>query len=95
MNFLEIGDFSPEQIHRVFRRVDRIRLEAMPMSGLNVLALFPATSLRTRTTFELGIAQLGGRSVLFPPESRWFVGYRFKSGLLAVQQAIMLECLGL
>lgn len=68
MNFLEIGDFSETQVLRVFARAGSIESEPSLLRDRNVWMLFPESSIRTRTTFELGIAQLGGRGVLFPPE---------------------------
>lgn len=68
MHFLELPGLPPDALTRIFRRADSPLPEA-PLKGKRVLAIFPETSLRTRTTFELGIRQLGGEVVRFPPET--------------------------
>ncbi|MCI9492979.1 MAG: hypothetical protein HFH42_07630 [Lachnospiraceae bacterium] len=36
------------------------------LSGKSVIMYFPASSIRTRVTFEKGIYLLGGQPILFP-----------------------------
>lgn len=39
------------------------------LRGKSVVLFFPASSIRTRITFEKGIAQLGGQPILFPSDA--------------------------
>jgi ornithine carbamoyltransferase len=39
------------------------------LTGKTVVMFFPNSSLRTRVTFEKGVHLLGGKTILFPPET--------------------------
>ncbi|MEZ3471385.1 MAG: hypothetical protein K1W27_00805 [Lachnospiraceae bacterium] len=39
------------------------------LEGKTVVLFFPESSIRTRVTFEKGIHELGGNTILFPPEA--------------------------
>lgn len=39
------------------------------LEGKTVVLFFPESSIRTRVTFEKGIQELGGKTILFPPEA--------------------------
>lgn len=39
------------------------------MQGKTIVLFFPETSIRTRITFEKGIWELGGNTILFPPSA--------------------------
>lgn len=39
------------------------------LEGKTVILFFPESSIRTRGTFEKGIQELGGRTILFPPSA--------------------------
>jgi ornithine carbamoyltransferase len=56
-------------VERIFRRAEDLQPSHRPLEGRSILALFPETSIRTRITFELGVSQLGGHVVRFPPET--------------------------
>jgi len=68
MHLLDLASLTQESVNRIFRRADSLESRPAPMQGKSVLVLFPETSVRTRITFELGIAQLGGTLVRFPPD---------------------------
>ncbi len=68
-HLLELSGLSKTWVERVFQRATGLQASQKPLEGRSVLALFPDTSIRTRITFELGVSQLGGNVVRFPPET--------------------------
>ena len=69
MNLLKITDLSEKQVLEIFDIADKLRYGAKgaELSGKTAILFFPESSIRTRITFEKGIADLGGRSINFPP----------------------------
>ena len=68
--FLE--DFSKEEIYEIFKRADKFVENDYiwePLQGKTVVLFFPESSIRTRVTFEKGIQELGGKTILFPPSA--------------------------
>lgn len=70
-DFLEVTDFSTEEINEVFQlaldmKADR-RKYAEALKGEALALIFEKPSLRTRTTFDIGIQQLGGYSLYLSP----------------------------
>lgn len=100
-----LNDLSKKQIYEIYKMADRlVNKEATEglLSGRTIVLFFPESSIRTRVTFEKGIKELGGTTILFPPSaldkkeriedvinSDYFVGYEFKKYLVEVQQAII------
>ncbi len=71
-NLIYINDFSKEEINEIFRITDNFTEGAGQkkiLEGKTVVLFFPESSIRTRVTFEKGIADLGGKTVLFPPSA--------------------------
>lgn len=67
-----IDDFSKEEIYEIFKLADEFAddvSQVKPLEGKTVVLFFPESSLRTRVTFEKGIQELGGKTILFPPEA--------------------------
>lgn len=67
-----IDDFSKEEIYEIFKLTDKFAddvSQVKPLEGKTVVLFFPESSIRTRVTFEKGIQELGGKTILFPPES--------------------------
>jgi len=72
-NFLTLLDLTPEQLEGLVRRA--IELKAMNRAGEHfepfrhrVLAMvFEKSSTRTRMSFEVGMAQLGGHAIFLSP----------------------------
>jgi ornithine carbamoyltransferase len=65
-DFLAIPDFSTEEIKEVFQLaldMKRKKIFPKPLEGKTVGCIFHKPSLRTRVSFEVGIAQLGGNSL--------------------------------
>lgn len=71
MHFLNINQFTAEQILDIFELTDRLRLRKSEplLEGKTMILFFPETSLRTRVSFEKGIRDLGGACIPFPPET--------------------------
>lgn len=70
-DFLRLTDFNSNDIFNIFKLTDKIKKGKYKnfLKDKTVVMFFPSSSLRTRVTFEKGIAQLGGQSILFPPET--------------------------
>jgi ornithine carbamoyltransferase len=75
-NFLSILDLSPAELRDVVstglklkkaRHAGRPGASATALSGLHVALLFEKPSLRTRSTFEIAVRELGG-DVIAPPQ---------------------------
>jgi ornithine carbamoyltransferase len=76
-DFLSILDLSPIDLDRLLRsaaqmkadrRLGRQAPSASMLSGLHVALLFEKPSLRTRSTFEIAIRELGGDTLHLPAE---------------------------
>ena len=76
-NFLSVLDFEPVVLERCIglaadlkraRGLKRGAGAARPLADLPVALLFEKASLRTRTTFEIAIHELGGFTVTLPPD---------------------------
>lgn len=65
---ISLADFSPDEVRAIVR--DALKLKRDPrryaglLAGRWLLMLFQKTSTRTRLSFEIGMARLGGSSVL-------------------------------
>lgn len=76
-DFLGAADLTPPEILRVFATAERLKAEfratrrhaAPPLVGRTLAMLFQKPSLRTRVTFEAGMAQLGGTAIYLPEDS--------------------------
>ena len=68
-NFLTLADLSPAELHRLLDRAAHLktaqaRRQPHPLlNGYSLAMLFEKSSLRTRTTFVLGMSQLGGTAI--------------------------------
>jgi len=65
-DFLAITDFSKEEIEEVFKLASDMKSKKLvpkPLEGKTVACIFHKSSLRTRVSFEVGISQLGGKSL--------------------------------
>ena len=64
-DILSITDLGPDETLEIIRRAKemKIRTPTKPLCDKNVALLFEKPSLRTRTSFQVGIHQLGGYSV--------------------------------
>lgn len=71
MNFTRLNNLSKDQVQYIFKLSDILKSNCtlQPLKGRTFILFFPESSIRTRITFERGIKDLGGTSVLFPPEA--------------------------
>lgn len=76
-DFLSVRDLSPEDLARLLdvaarlkaeRRVGRPAPDGHVLAGLHVAMLFEKPSLRTRSTFEIAVRELGGHTLNIPAE---------------------------
>jgi len=72
-HLLRLADWSEADIIRVFDVADNIKDYQETLSGKTAILFFPPTSLLTRTTFEMAVANLNGNRILFPNDmlDRW------------------------
>ena len=68
-HLLSITDLGRSDVEDLFRLAargkarTRARVPAAPLAGYSLALIFEKPSLRTRVTFEVGMAQLGGSAV--------------------------------
>jgi ornithine carbamoyltransferase len=76
-DFLSILDFDAAELERCLEVAARLKRDrplglraptAEALSGRYVAMLFEKSSLRTRTTFEVGVRELGGRAIGLQPD---------------------------
>src|SRR5438445_1147439 len=76
-DFLSVLDFEAADLERCLRLAARVKADrtlgrlaptAETLSGRHVAMLFDKPSLRTRTTFEIAIRELGGHLVALQPD---------------------------
>lgn len=67
-DLVRLTDLQPEDVYGIFRIADAVHDGKYQdfLKGKCIVLFFPETSIRTRVTFEKGIALLGGQPVLFP-----------------------------
>jgi ornithine carbamoyltransferase len=76
-DLISIADLSADEVDRVFATTDELKTEfrasrrhaSPPLVGRTIAMLFQKPSLRTRVTFEAGMAQLGGTAIYLPEDS--------------------------
>lgn len=71
-NLIYLEDFSKEEIYEIFKRADDFvndTGQTKILEGKTIVLFFPESSIRTRVTFEKGIQELGGKTILFPPSA--------------------------
>ena len=78
--FLSMLDFGPDTLTACLRRASELkaaraagRRHEQPLAGLHVALLFEKPSLRTRSTFQIAVRELGGDTIE-PPEDAAFGG---------------------
>ena len=80
-HFLSTVDWSAEQLDDLLDLASRLKQEPMQehLHGKSIALMFLNPSLRTRTSFELGMQQLGGIAIVLQPgKDAW--GVEFQSG---------------
>lgn len=73
MHLTGIKPLDRQIIESVYQMADKLKREPQKwcnlLEGKTFVLFFPESSLRTRVTFEKGIACLGGKTILFPPST--------------------------
>jgi N-acetylornithine carbamoyltransferase len=80
-HFLSTVDWSAKQLEGLLELASRLKQEPMQehLRGKSIALMFLNPSLRTRTSFELGMQQLGGMAIVLQPgKDAW--GVEFKPG---------------
>ena len=71
-DFLSITDITPDETRALIHRAVELKAAApgsvQPLAGKRIALLFEKPSLRTRVSFQVGIAELGGFSLYMSPE---------------------------
>lgn len=70
-HLIRLTDYTKEDVGEIFHIADKIQQGEYKnyLQGKTVVLFFPSGSIRTRVTFEKGIHQLGGQSILFPMDT--------------------------
>ena len=76
-DLLSVADLSAAEVLRIFDTAERLKAEFratrrhadQPLVGRTLAMLFQKPSLRTRVTFEAGMAQLGGTAIYLPEDA--------------------------
>ena len=63
-SFIRLTDFSKEELFEIFKIADSMEQYSSFLVGKTIVMFFPASSIRTRVTFEKGISLLGGQVIL-------------------------------
>lgn len=70
-DLIRLMDLQADEVYDIFHIADEIAAGKYGglLQGKSVILFFPASSIRTRVTFEKGIYLLGGQPVLFPTDA--------------------------
>ena len=70
-DLVRLTDLQADEIYEIFRIADEIDNGKYNrfLNGKTAVLFFPASSIRTRVTFEKGIHLLGGQPILFPGDA--------------------------
>lgn len=70
-HFIRLTDLESSELYEIFHIADEINDGKYNgfLNGKSIVLFFPASSIRTRVTFEKGIHLLGGQPILFPSDS--------------------------
>ena len=73
-DFLALADWKASELHALLNRADELKRmlsegeQPLVLQGKTLALYFEKPSLRTRVTFEVGMAQLGGATITLQPE---------------------------
>jgi N-acetylornithine carbamoyltransferase len=80
LNFLNTQDWSTGQLNKTLDLAETLKRQPLQthLRGKSIALMFLNPSLRTRTSFELGMQQLGGMAVVLQPgKDAWGVEFDF------------------
>ena len=71
MDLIRLTDLTKNDVKNIFTIADELDNGGYSgfLNGKTVVMFFPASSIRTRVTFEKGVYLLGGQTILFPTET--------------------------
>ncbi|MBI3587530.1 MAG: ornithine carbamoyltransferase [Ignavibacteriales bacterium] len=83
-DFISLCDITPDELEELFLLADSLKKNPRrrPLEGKSVAMIFQKPSLRTRVSFEVGVAQLGGHPVVLSQEGIG-IGVREKASDIA------------
>lgn len=87
-HFLNTTDWTRDELDAVLQLAARLKQDPIStkLSGRSIALLFLNPSLRTRTSFELGMQQMGGMAIVLQPgRDAW--GMEFSAGVVMDGQA--------
>ena len=71
-HFLRLSDWKPSELEALLAAARQLKRQPVPRSqplgGRGLGLLFQKPSMRTRVSFEVGMAQLGGTALYFGPQ---------------------------
>jgi ornithine carbamoyltransferase len=73
-HLVTLSDFSSEELHELLETARNLKLESRAgvehrmLRGKSLAMVFQKPSLRTRVSFEVGMAELGGRALYLGPD---------------------------
>jgi ornithine carbamoyltransferase len=75
-HLLSLEDLTPQDARQLLQLAVDLKarprpLDPLPLAGKTLALLFEKPSLRTRVSFEAGMSQLGGATIVLGPESGW------------------------
>ena len=68
-HFVEFKSIALSAVNEIFSIADTIEGHQTFFKNKSAVLFFPNSSIRTRVTFEKGIAALGGQSIRFPSDA--------------------------
>lgn len=66
-SFIRLTDYARSELLKIFQIADSIEKYDGFLNGKTIVMFFPASSIRTRVSFEKGVYLLGGQTILFDP----------------------------
>jgi len=72
-DFLSLGDYGPQALWELLETAKQLKIEHKAgreqplLKGKTLAMIFQKPSLRTRVSFEVGMSQLGGRTIYLAP----------------------------
>ena len=68
-SFIRLTDYTKSELLKIFQIADTVEKYNGFLQGKTIVMFFPASSIRTRVSFEKGVYLLGGQTILFDPET--------------------------
>ena len=66
-SFIRLTDYKKSELLKIFQIADTVEKYNGFLQGKTIVMFFPASSIRTRVSFEKGVYLLGGQTILFDP----------------------------